>query len=1432
MASLHESPEYRAIQKHYTDLTIAVVQGNIPGALFQNDVIDDETLEVANSQTKTSREKGATVMKKIRETLRMDPPKTFTRVCDALGMEASVADLLKQLKGTYVKERTSMVLETKPCERVEYIQAKCELQVLQKAFYSTSSSEAKDSAVTLLKDRIQQFIEISLQAGLVVDKVKSEINALCHKEAAVPSILWEWVKDVFDEKSHKRVEQKPDPKASTCVEKLDEEPVLFCKDTVYHAGLCCEAVSSCPSEKDARIFFQQKSPRHNFDAVSLSTDDHVKPYLIAKQENTIYVAFRSEALLSNWKGRGYSEDLKYQASQIPVRFFTELLWSNHRVVLTGFSFGGMLACCIMANLWQESRISAEVLLKRATCIMFGQPFMKIQLVDQVFKMCPDLKKSIHSVFLKEDIFPQIMGYASLTAATQHGKQREKSPQVPDEARQGDTSTMLASAKRVRVMSDSLIKLQEVLLQKNKSYSEAASPTLQPQQAISKAVEALKDEIMKVPESPEDIVRLVYGACYVMSIDPEAPDQGQGISWHQAMETTPKILALQLTFSKNALVKKIDGSLFKKHIMEHYNQMILRSYLDIPESYAIPNAHSSVQMHMKMLLPSVKRIEVHEYPKEHVLLVEGDNLWFAFKITLDEGGPHQCEVGNPHNITKCSLQFNFSPSHKVSSAIEDGKKVKVTLHTHFMMKVQDAVESKKEPYSLSVRQIQLAKHTPSQVIKLAYLCALLEQQQGTANQTKRYLKITCFLEEAVKVVPVESVLNAIAYARHDLALDCAKALKQSKLTLQPTQLMRLGLYHALFRAIFGIPVLNNLETGGPMHAIASFIQVLGAAVVGPEIPVSQPQYRHTVRSKSQASPVTRAAPPTRTPTMNYADVVSGRSSAEVQSSLKGTQSAVQRQRPQHLSQEQDQYRVHQFMAIQRGPFPHFMHDPTSPDNIVFPKEIATYLRSCWDDLAERAEHLVRSGKSLDVVGKTNLEEIYPTSATLRRNLFFDSPRVVLAQSIEKLSNFIKEPDMEVNLAKPPKHHSNKEMLKLLNEIYNYDVALCVALLGSFMEQHIRIPFLQSPEVTAKALSSPIAVGVWALFSVSREHLQEMLRSSKNDELVVEVREYIHNVLTEQTQENEDSEEQMYAGKLQFLLQGMHRTVTSSTKYISYSLEYQLCNNLKFKRDISVQDLLSKWDKIFKDDVLSLVAESHRPLLARWLKWTVLVHDLREVLAEYTCIGVTGLINSGKSLLVKKLFNIKKVQVGTLKSKHTTVPLLYNLDFDNLDVIDFPGLDDNDESVPELAQLMLTLSQIIIFVVDYRRISAHAIKVWLDKIKTDDVPVLVCLTHADNLYLECVGREDEYNTKKVEFKKQAIGIELMHIQDKIGRRHSWKVDFFSFSQVPTVTRDNLKAVGIKSHVDVGEWIVETLRHKLDQTDLADKLCSFFSPQSSPC
>lgn len=72
----------------------------------------------------------------------------------------------------------------------------------------------------------------------------------------------------------------------------------------------------------------------------------------------------------------------------------------------------------MANLWNESRISSEILLRQTTCITFGVPFLNIQLIDQVLKLLPDLKKCIHSVFLKEDLFPQIMGYLRAAESTE------------------------------------------------------------------------------------------------------------------------------------------------------------------------------------------------------------------------------------------------------------------------------------------------------------------------------------------------------------------------------------------------------------------------------------------------------------------------------------------------------------------------------------------------------------------------------------------------------------------------------------------------------------------------------------------------------------------------------------------------------------------------------------------------------------------------------------------------------------------------------------------------------------------------------------------------------------------------------------------------------------------------------------------------------
>lgn len=42
-----------------------------------------------------------------------------------------------------------------------------------------------------------------------------------------------------------------------------------------------------------------------------------------------------------------------------------------------------------------------------------------------------------------------------------------------------------------------------------------------------------------------------------------------------------------------------------------------------------------------------------------------------------------------------------------------------------------------------------------------------------------------------------------------------------------------------------------------------------------------------------------------------------------------------------------------------------------------------------------------------------------------------------------------------------------------------------------------------------------------------------------------------------------------------------------------------------------------------------------------------------------------------------------------------------------MIDFPGVDDRDETIPDLAELLLALVQVVVFVVDYRYIVVHDI-----------------------------------------------------------------------------------------------------------------------------
>ena len=502
-------------------------------------------------------------------------------------------------------------------------------------------------------------------------------------------------------------------------------------------------------------------------------------------------------------------------------------------------------------------------------------------------------------------------------------------------------------------------------------------------------------------------------------------------------------------------------------------------------------------------------------------------------------------------------------------------------------------------------MQLAKHTPSEVIELAYLGAMLEchsQHKGQFATSKRYRQVAQFLEEAVKVVPLESIFFAIAYSdtNTNIALECSKALQKCQIKIPPSEMMVVGSKRAAFRMRTGL----RADVFDQCVALSARVQSFYPVPLKPHRshPSMKPTYSDIVRHRATTQAIPAATSQVLLPPETF--IV-----------------------PVHVS-------------IQVENLPPELRSLPLP-------EIGDYLEHLSQKILAQA---IEKGNSLDVVCRSNIERIYPIDTYRRHTMHgtLQSPLEVLKDAREQLASFVDELQQNSDTeATEDTQTANEEMLDLVRNIRENNLKICAALLGSFMEQQICIPLLKSPMDTAKVLSSrsaPVAVGVWALFSMGHLDLQRMLSSTSGNSLKVEITDYIAGILdpnlnqpeSKQTKKQSDSK---YAGKLQFMLQGIKKTVSCSTQYISYSLERQLCSNLKFDKSIRVRELIENWDEIFKGDALSLVAKPHRTLIAHWMKWAILVHDLREALASYTCVGVIGLINSGKSKLVNTLFKVQ-------------------------------------------------------------------------------------------------------------------------------------------------------------------------------------------------
>ena len=504
--------------------------------------------------------------------------------------------------------------------------------------------------------------------------------------------------------------------------------------------------------------------------------------------------------------------------------------------------------------------------------------------------------------------------------------------------------------------------------------------------------------------------------------------------------------------------------------------------------------------------------------------------------------------------------------------------------------------------MSVRQQQLAKLTPSKVIELAYMSALLEQHPHNSLQSSstKVSIITHFLESVVQVVPLESIAYAMSYCSYDNAIKCAAVLVNTFDYIELSSLLMLdGLQQSVNHLDTGIypGIVRSLKEDAVLKFNAQHYRIQS---IDPHL------YKR-----------------------NYRLVVD----------------------KEHLSilVGDDNYPMESIASHSWDLLKQKFNVNYIGDKNIAPDVLRDVLCALYAEMFSYHHH--NTSRLIQVISGLSIHCLYPvrTGAEVGTQRYdLQSPISILHSGKKKLALLCEDDFHKFTLDHSSRSLTslvNSHMLRTVNDIRQNDLSLCTTLLGAFMEQQeINIPLMRSPKDHSKALqlSGKASVGVWALSSLKLLDLQQILKQCHGDEqLIVKIESYIQAIIRTQTTSAKPEDDQ-YAAKLNFIVQGMKRSVTCNTQYISYSLERQLadlCSECNITESFPLERLSEQWDILFEGNILSLVALSHRPLLSRWLKWALMVHKLREKLAEYTAVGVVGLVNSGKSRLVSSLFRIQ-------------------------------------------------------------------------------------------------------------------------------------------------------------------------------------------------
>ncbi len=273
---------------------------------------------------------------------------------------------------------------------------------------------------------------------------------------------------------------------------------------------------------------------------------------------------------------------------------------------------------------------------------------------------------------------------------------------------------------------------------------------------------------------------------------------------------------------------------------------------------------------------------------------------------------------------------------------------------------------------------------------------------------------------------------------------------------------------------------------------------------------------------------------------------------------------------------------------------------------------------------------------------NLEVIYPSAEVKetgkRKVKCCKAPMTLLTEGKKELNRLSEELISEHSPfgEESTSSSTNVKMLSVLTNLRR-EFETCSTLLGAFMESQVQIPLEKAGgdkyvNKFAKHASS-IGLSVWGLLIVPFQYLNRLIINNLSEDFRQFVVEFSRDIRSIRDHVFPPSD---YDERLEFLVGSMKQSWACNQQYVSYSLERQLedqCTKRNLYHNTPVDEILNQWNENFEDETLTLVPDEYRPLVARWIRWSLMINNLRESLASQTAVGVIGLVNSGKSKFVR-------------------------------------------------------------------------------------------------------------------------------------------------------------------------------------------------------